>query len=212
MQVTIGLMMGPRSYEDPCGIARALDVVGERWALLIVRELLFGAKRFSDLRAGLGASPNVLSQRLAELEASGVVQRRSAGGALYELTDWGRELRPILLQLGSWGARSSRRPTGELSVDALLAALEATFAPDREPMLHARYDLGLGDERFYVEVCRGNIAIARGRPSRPDAVIDTDPVTLRALVFGDRKLAGAPVEVRGNAHLARSFFRLFARP
>jgi len=205
-------MTGLRSYGDPCGIARALDVVGERWALLIVRELLFGPKRFSDLRAGLGASPNVLSQRLAELEASGVVRRRSAGSALYELTDWGSELRPILLQLGSWGARSSHRPTGELSVDALMAALESTFAPDREPTLHARYELRLGEDCFYVEVSRGNIAIARGRPSRPDAVIDTDPVTLRALVFGDRKLAGAPVEIRGNAHLARSFFRLFARP
>jgi hypothetical protein len=117
-----------------------------------------------------------------------------------------------MLQLGSWGARSSHRPPGELSVDALLAALESTFVPDREPTLHARYDLGLGEERFYVEVSCGNIAIARGRPSRPDAVIDTDPATLRALVFGDRKLAGAPVEIRGDAHLARSFFRLFARP
>ena len=206
------LMTGLRSYGDPCGIARALDVVGERWALLIVRELLFGPKRFSDLRAGLGASPNVLSQRLAELEASSVVQRRRAGGALYELTDWGRELRPILLELGSWGARSSHRPTGELSVDALMAALESTFAPDREPKLHARYELGLGEERFYIEISRGNIAIARGRPSRPDVVIDTDPATLRALVFGDRKLAGAPVEVRGDAELARTFFRLFPRP
>ena len=205
-------MTGLRSYGDPCGIAGALDVVGERWALLIVRELLFGPKRFSDLRAGLGASPNVLSQRLAELEASSVVKRRSAGGALYELTDWGRELRPILLELGSWGARSSHRPTGELSVDALMAALESTFAPDREPKLHARYELKLGEERFYVEISRGNIAIARGRPSRPDVVIDTDPATLRALVFGDRKLAGAPVEVRGDAELARTFFRLFPRP
>src|SRR4051794_36565758 len=121
----IRLMTGLRSYGDPCGIARALDVVGERWAMLIVRELLYGPKRFSDLRTGLGASPNVLSQRLDELEASGVVQRRSAGAAVYELTDWGRELHPILLQIGRWGARSSHRPTGELGVDALMAALEA---------------------------------------------------------------------------------------
>jgi DNA-binding HxlR family transcriptional regulator len=205
-------MTGLRSYGDPCGIARALDVVGERWALLIVRELLFGPKRFSDLRAGLGASPNVLSQRLDELVASGVVRRRRAGGALYELTDWGRQLRPILVQLGSWGARSASRPTGELSVDALMAALESTFAPDREPTLHASYELRLGEERFYVEISFGNIEIARGKPSSPDAVINTDPGTLRALVFGDRKLAGAPVEVRGDAHLARTFFRLFARP
>lgn len=103
-------MTGPRTYGDPCGIARALDAIGERWALLIVRELAFGPKRFTDLRAALGASPNVLSQRLGELEEAGVVEHRSVGGALYELTDWGRELHPILVQLGRWGTRSAHRP------------------------------------------------------------------------------------------------------
>jgi DNA-binding HxlR family transcriptional regulator len=206
------LMTGLRSYGDPCGIARALDVVGERWALLIVRELLFGPKRFSDLRGSLGTSPNVLSQRLGELEASGVVWRRSAGGALYELTDWGHELHPFLLQLGRWGAHSSHQPTGDLSVDALMAALEATFQPDREPELNANYDLRLGEERFSVDIGRRTIAITRGTPRRSDAVIDTDPATLRALVFGDLPLEGAPVQLRGDNGLARTFFRLFARP
>lgn len=206
-------MTGLRSYEDPCGIARALDVVGERWALLIVRELLFGPKRFTDLKAGLaGASPNVLSQRLRELEAGGVVERRRAGGALYELTEWGRELHPILLQLGRWGGRSSRRPAGALSVDALMVALEATFVPANAAELRASYELRLGAERFSVDVDRGTLAIARGSPHRPDAVIETDAATLRALVFGDRKLGTAPVDIRGDARLARMFFRLFARP
>lgn len=205
-------MTGRRSYGDPCGIARALDVVGERWALLIVRELLFGHKRFSDLRVSLGASPNVLSQRLGELEAGGVLRRRSAGGALYELTDWGRELHSILLQLGRWGARSPHQPTGDLGVDALMAALEATFEPDRAPELHASYELRLGEERFSVDIGRETIAITRGTPRRPDAIIDTDPATLRALVFGDLPLDGAPVELRGDNGLARTFFQLFARP
>jgi DNA-binding HxlR family transcriptional regulator len=203
---------GLRSYGDPCGIARALDVVGERWALLIVRDLVFGPKRFTDLRAGLGASPNVLTQRLGELEAAGVVQRRSAGGAFYELTDWGRELHPLLIQLGRWGARSLHRPVGALSVDALMAALEATFVPENAAELRASYELRLGDERFSVDIDRGTIAIERGSPRKADAVIDADPATLRALVFGDRKLAGAPVELRGDTRLARTFFRLFARP
>jgi DNA-binding HxlR family transcriptional regulator len=204
---------GLRRYGDPCGIARALDVVGERWALLIVRELLFGPKRFTDLKAGLaGASPNVLSQRLRELEGSGVVQRRRAGGALYELTDWGRALHPILLQLGRWGTRSPARPTGVLSVDALMVALEATFVAHRAAALHASYELRLGDERFSVEIDRGTIAIERGSPRTADAVIATDPATLRALAFGDRKLEGAPVELRGDVRAARAFFRLFARP
>jgi DNA-binding HxlR family transcriptional regulator len=206
-------MTGLRSYDDPCGIARALDVVGERWALLIVRELLFGPKRFTDLKAGLAsASPNVLSQRLRELEAAGVVSRRKAGGALYELTDWGRELHPIVLQLGRWGARSRVRPDGALSVDALMVALEATFVPQSAAELSASYELRLGEERFSVEVDHGTIAIARGGPRRVDAVIETDPATLRALVFGDRQLAGAPVEIRGDPRLARKFFRLFERP
>ncbi|WP_394842914.1 helix-turn-helix transcriptional regulator [Pendulispora brunnea] len=202
-----------RSYGDPCGIARALDVVGERWALLIVRELLFGPKRFTDLKAGLaGASPNVLSQRLRELEAGGIVQRRRAGGALYELTDWGRELHPILLSLGRWGARSPVGPVGVLSVDALMVALEATFVPENAAALRANYEIRLGEDRFSVDIDDGAIAIGRANSRNPDAIIDTDPSTLRALVFGDRKLAGAPVEIRGDARLARKFFRLFARP
>jgi DNA-binding HxlR family transcriptional regulator len=205
-------MTGLRSYGDACGIARALDVVGERWALLIVRELVFGAKRFSDLRVALGASPNVLTQRLGELETAGVVRRRKAGGALYELTDWGRDLHPILLTLGRWGARSLHQPRGALTVDALMVALEATFVPEHAGELRASYELRLGEDRFTVDVDGGTIAIARGTPRRADALIETDPVTLRAVVFGDRKLAGAPVEIRGDARLARTFFRLFARP
>jgi DNA-binding HxlR family transcriptional regulator len=205
-------MTGLRSYGDPCGIARALDLVGERWSLLIVRELVFGAKRFSDLRVALGASPNVLSQRLDELEAAAVVRRRQTGGALYELTDFGRELRPLLVLLGRWGARSLHRPAGQLGVDALMLALEATFLPARASELRASYELRLGEERFAAQIEGGALSIARGSPARPDVVIETDPETLRAVVFGDRKLAGAALEIRGDQRLARAFFRLFARP
>jgi DNA-binding HxlR family transcriptional regulator len=205
-------MTGLRSYGDPCGIARALDVVGERWALLIVRELLLGPKRFTDLRAALGASPNVLTQRLGELESAGVVQRRSAGGALYELSDWGKELHPILLQLGRWGARAQHRPVAELGVDALLIALESAFVPQQAAALSACYELRIGEERFTADVGGQSIAIQRGGPRKADATIETDAATLRAVVFGDRKLAGAAVALRGDLRLARSFFRLFARP
>ncbi len=205
-------MTGLRSYGDACGVARALDVVGERWALLIVRELLLGPRRFSDLRTSLGASPNVLSQRLDELTAAGVVQRRSAGGASYELTEWGCELRPILLQLGRWGARTAHEPAGELSVNSLMLALQATFLPKNAAGLEARYELRLGEERFAVEIASGTLAIVRGTARSPDAVIETDAATLRALVFGDQKLAGASAEIRGDARIGRTFFRLFARP
>src|SRR5512145_951843 len=101
-------MAGERAYADACAAARALDVVGSRWALLVARELLHGPKRFTDLRAGLPtASPNVLSQRLRELQRDGVVRRRAlpppAGSQVYELTEWGRELEPVMLALGRWG-------------------------------------------------------------------------------------------------------------
>jgi DNA-binding HxlR family transcriptional regulator len=205
-------MTGQRSYEDPCGIARALDVVGERWSLLIVRELLYGRKRFTDLRVALGASPNVLTQRLGELEEGGVVRKLSAGGALYDLTAWGRDLYPILIQLGRWGARSPHRPVGQLSPDALMVALEATFVPDNARNLCASYELRLGEERFSVSVESKMISIVRGSLRRADAVIETDPVTLRALLFGNRKLAGAAVTLTGDTRVAARFFRLFACP
>ena len=106
--------MPARRYGDPCGIARALDVVGDRWALLVVRELIFGPKRFSQLRDGLhGVSPNVLSQRLRDLEDGGIVRRDTldppAGVAVYELTPRGLALEPILLELGRWGSGSRCR-------------------------------------------------------------------------------------------------------
>ncbi|HEX6277060.1 MAG TPA: helix-turn-helix domain-containing protein [Polyangiaceae bacterium] len=205
-------MTGLRSYGDPCGVARALDVIGERWALLIVRELLFGPKRFTDLRAALGASPNVLTQRLGELETAGVVARHRAGGALYDLTDWGRGLHPILRELGLWGARSQHLPVAELGADALMLALEATFVPERAAELAATFELRLDEERFSARVEQGVIAVTRGSPREPDAVIITDRGTLRALVFGDEKLGDARVELKGDARLARTFFRLFRRP
>jgi DNA-binding HxlR family transcriptional regulator len=206
-------MTGLRSYHDPCGIARALDLVGERWALLIVRELVFGPKRFTDLRGGLaGASPNVLSQRLRELEMSGIVRRRKIGAASYELTAWGLELRAILIQLGRWGARSPDRPMGALSVDALMVALESTFDAGAAAGVRALYELRLGDERFAIHIDHGTIDIARGTPRRPDAVIDAAPAILRAVVFGDRTLESAPIELSGDKRAARAFFRLFSRP
>ena len=131
-----------RSYRDLCGIARALDVVGERWALLVVRELMFGPKRFADLHRGLpGMSQNVLTQRLRDLEDSQVLMRRRAlppaAGLIYELTDHGRELEPVLLALGRWGSPLTPQPDSaeELSPDALIVALRTTFDAERAKSL-----------------------------------------------------------------------------
>lgn len=206
-------MANLRTYGDPCGIARALDLVGERWSLLVVRELLFGPKRFTDLKSGIaGASPNVLSQRLRELEDGGVVRHTREGAAMYELTDYGRELHPLLVQLGSWGARSGPPPKGTLSADALMVALEATFQPAVAKDLAATYDVRLGEQRFNVRIEGGKIAVLRGTPHAPDASIATDAATLRALVFGGAKIGDSAVEIAGDSRIGRLFFRCFARP
>jgi DNA-binding HxlR family transcriptional regulator len=208
-------MTGLRSYEDPCGIARALDRIGERWALLVVRELLLGPKRFSDLRTGLShASPNVLSQRLDELERSGVVHRRQlpppANVTVYELTEWGRELEGVILALGKWGSRAVPVPKGELSLDALMIALETTFDPSAAHGLQLKVELRLGPERFTAKVAKGRLELKRGTFDDPDAILTTDPATLRQLVFAKKPLPARDVE--GDLELARKFLALFPRP
>ena len=128
-------MAGKRAYGDPCGIARALDVVGERWALLVVRELVLGPKRFTDLRTGLlGVSTDVLSQRLRQLEQAGVLRQVTlpppGATRAYELTDRGRELEPVLHALGRWGSREPFPATDrEMTVDAFAVALSTVFDP-----------------------------------------------------------------------------------
>jgi DNA-binding HxlR family transcriptional regulator len=215
-------MSPPRSYEDPCGIARALYRVGERWALLVVRELLLGPKRFGDLRAGLpDASPNVLSQRLRELEACGVVARcqlpAPASAMAYELTPWGHELEAVLLALARWGSRAGPPPPGELSPDALMLALRTTFDATSAAGLKARLELRLGLERYALEVARGKLAVTRGPCPEPDAAVIAEPATLRQVVFGGREqLARARREgallLEGDAALAGRVLALFPRP
>src|SRR5918911_1281177 len=126
----------PRTYNDPCGIARALDLIGERWALLIVRELLLGPKRFGQLRRGLhDASANVLTQRLRELEEANVVRRYKLGPpadvVVYELTQRGYALEPVVLELGRWGSQTPITSRAELGIDALIIALKTRFSAAR---------------------------------------------------------------------------------
>ncbi|GII89230.1 transcriptional regulator [Sphaerisporangium siamense] len=210
-----------RSYDDPCGVARALDVIGERWALLVVRELLAGPRRFTDLRTGLpGASQNVLSQRLRELRSAGVVRRRRLGPPLdawvYELTRRGRELEAVLLPLARWGGRVPLASRAELSVAAMVLALRTTFDAATAGDTRATIGLALGDERFRAEVAEGRIEIARGDAGRSDAVLDTDVATLRSLVFRRLPLAEAiaagALRLTGDADTAARFLALFPRP
>ncbi len=206
-----------RRYDDPCGIARALDVVGERWALLVVRELVFGPKRFVQLREGLhGVSPNVLSQRLRDLEEAGVVRRGvldpPAGVAVYELTARGQALEPVLLELGRWGAQQPATASGELSTSALLVALKTVFHPAAE--VQATLALRVDGEWFRVTVAGDSIDIARGRSERPAVTVDTDAETLRSVAFGREPISDAERDGRltldGDRPLAERFVRMFA--
>ncbi len=211
-----------RTYCDGCAAAHALDLVGERWALLVVRELLLGPKRFTDLRAGLpGASSNVLAQRLRELERAGVVRRRKlpppAASRVYELTDWGLELEPVILQLGRWGARSPSRPRdAAIGIDSIILALRTMFDPRAADGVRASYELRLGEDRFRAVVADGRFEIARGSADRPDATIETEPGTLAALVFGGRQLAEAlrlrDIKIEGDESVVARFLTLFPLP
>jgi DNA-binding HxlR family transcriptional regulator len=214
-------MQPKRSYDDPCGVARALDVVGERWALLVVRELLLGPKRFGALSSGLpGMSQNVLSQRLRELTAAGIVRRRTFGppasSHAYELTERGRELEPVLLALGRWGSRVPARSDAELSIDALMLALQTTFDPSAAGALRARLELRIGDDCFRAEIRSGRFAVSRGSGGRADAILTADAATLRALAFGDRTIADAvgrgDLRIDGDRRVAARFSRCFPRP
>jgi len=211
-----------RTYGDGCGIAHALDLVGERWALLVVRELLLGPKRFTDLRDGLpNASPNVLAQRLRDLEQAAVVQRRKlpppAGSWIYELTEWGRELKPIVITLGTWAVRSPSFPhDAPVGTDSVILALSTFFDPGAAGDLSARYQLRLGENAFHVRVAAGVIEVDRGAAADPDAIIETDAVTLSQVIWNGRDLAEASragdIKIDGDERAVARFLGLFPRP
>jgi DNA-binding HxlR family transcriptional regulator len=212
-----------RTYGDGCAIARALDVIGERWALLVVRELLLGPKRYTDLRGGLpNASPNVLSERLRELERAGVVRRRKlpppAGSRVYELTEWGLALEEIVLSLGRWAARSPTPPGDApiVSADSVVLALRALFDPGAARGLRAGYELRLGEDRFRIEVADDAFEVVRGGADQADATIETDPGTLDAVLWGGRSLADAQrsgrMTITGDKAAVQRLVRLFPMP
>jgi DNA-binding HxlR family transcriptional regulator len=187
-----------RMYDDPCGLARALNLVGERWALLIVRELLLGPKRFTDLRRGLpGASQSVLTQRLGELERAGVLRRRAleppASTWAYELTGRGQELEPVLVGLSAWGSRTPMTSGRELSVDALALAMRTTFDPAAAGDLRIRCELRLDGDRLSLDVADGRLELARGAMTEPEVVVEASAAEFRSMIFG---AAPAPAGIR----------------
>jgi DNA-binding HxlR family transcriptional regulator len=215
-------MVGKRKYDDGCAIAQALDLIGERWALLVVRELVLGPKRFSDLLAGLhGVSSDVLTQRLRDLSEAGVVRRRRLGPPasawVYELTGWGAELEPIILELAQWLHKSPlMRYDMPLGPDSLMLSLKTRFDEPAAEGMSATIGLSFGDAHFTVRVADGDLDISRGDAANPDLVLDTDEATLLSLLSPDGSvddaLSRGLLRLTGDQALADRFRRLFPIP
>lgn len=205
-----------RRYDDACGLAHALELVGERWALLVLRELMFGPRRFSELKADLpGISANVLAQRLTELEERGLVRKTRlpppASVQVYEATDWGLEAAPVIGALGRWAARSPLHdPTLRISHVAVMLSLQTMLDADLAHGLDARLGFRLGETSYAAHLQHGKLHVRRGEPAGADVVFTATPAELVAVVYG-----GAPLEsigVQGDIALARRFITLFPLP
>lgn len=211
-----------RRYEDACGAAHALDLVGERWALLVMRELMLGPKRFGDLRRDLpGISANVLTQRLEGLEAAGVVVRRKlpppASAQVYELTAWGYESEPIVQALGRWAARSPKHdPSLPLSAVSLFLSFRTMLDPARAEALVARIGFRIGAETFVARLADGGIEVVRGGLEDADVVFAGAAPAIAAAIYGGQPLGALEqagmLSVQGDRALARRFVTLFPLP
>ena len=205
-----------RRYDDACGTAHGLELIGERWALLVLRELLLGPRRFSQLRADLpGLSANVLTQRLAELEERGLARRRflppPASAQVYEATEWGLEAEPVIQALGRWAARSPLHdPTLPLSGVSILLSFRTMIDEKRARKLDARIGFVFGRDRYVARLRKGRIKIAQGAVESCDAIISAPPTALAAVVYG-----GAPIDllgISGDRAVAEKFVTLFVLP
>ena len=205
-----------RRYDDACGLAHALDLLGERWAMLVLRELAYGPRRFSGLKRDLpGISANILTQRLTELEARGLVRKTKlpppASVQVYEATDWGLEVVPVIASLGRWAARSPLHdPTLQMSHVSLLMSLQTLISPERAAGLDARICFRLGETVYVATVHDGRLAVDRGDSANCDVTFSGSPSDVAAVIHG-----GAPFElirVEGNLKLAQRFRTLFPLP
>jgi DNA-binding HxlR family transcriptional regulator len=202
-----------RSYGQYCAVAKALDVVGDRWTLLIVRELLLrGGCRYTDLQHGLpGIATNLLSERLKELEEQGLVRREAVpppvATTLYDLTDAGRELEPVLWALGGWGVRFMPYPTGNEVFRSHWLAFPVSLLKDGEPDgSPAAIQVRTGDRPVVIEVGGGEITMHHGTAPSPDLVLEGDPplvlgVLSRMLEVADARQLGLRTE--GSTTLLR---------
>ena len=212
--------MARRTYDQHCALAHGLDVLGERWTLLVVRELLLGPQRFSDLESSLvGIGPNTLAARLRQMEADGLIEKRRlpppASSTVYALTDHGAALEPVIIELGRWGRHRLPATIGHEAFRPgwLLMALKVSFDPAHAADLDAVYQLTVSDEPFTVRISGGSIDVARGYATDADVAIHTDQDTLLALANGTlspgKAIKGGDLRIEGDKDAGRTWFRAF---
>jgi DNA-binding HxlR family transcriptional regulator len=211
-----------RRYDDACGTAHALDLIGERWALLVMRELMLGPKRFSDIRADLpGISANTLTQRLEGLEANGLVVRRRlpppASAQVYELTEWGYEAEPIVQTMGRWATRSpGHDPTMPLSATSLMLSFRTMGDGKRMKGLKGKIGFRIGAETFLVTIADGRMRAERGTSEGADLIFTGPVAAIAGAVYGGVPIAVLEAEgtltVSGDRPLAERFVTLFPLP
>ena len=205
-----------RRFQDACGLAHAVELLGERWAILVLRELLLGPRRFSELKADLpGISANVLTQRLAELEDRGLVGKTKlpppASVQVYEATEWALDAGPILCQLGRWAFRSPRHDASQpVSPVAIMLSMQTNFDPSLAEGFAGTVAFRFGESRFWAKVSDCALEIGSGEAADTAATITCSPNEMKPILYG-----GAPVEmvrVEGDVGAAARFVRLFSLP
>lgn len=211
-----------RWYDDACGTALAMELVGERWSLLIVRELMFGPRRFNELRGGLpGISANVLTQRLDGMERAGIVERMRlpppASVQVYSLTSWGYESETAIKELGRWAVRSPKHdPSLPLSAASLMMSFRTMYAADRVTDRDARIGFRLGADPFVARLAADEIAIRREDPVGTALTLSGEPTTIASIVYGGRPVEDAEgagdLSVLGDRALLTRFLSLFPLP
>ncbi|KWV91052.1 helix-turn-helix domain-containing protein [Erythrobacter sp. YT30] len=188
-------MARKKPYNDGCATAHALDLIGERWALLVVRELVPGPKRFSDLKAALpGISTNILTTRLSELEAGHILVRRQlpppAASQVYELTEWGADLEPLIKDIGRWAARSpSLEPGKPMSAASVLLSFRTMFSPELAGDAEISLSLIFEGVPHFARIAGGKLTAETGEIDSPDVAVEGDPNLLAGMVYG-----GMPIE------------------
>ena len=207
-----------RWYDDACGTALAMELVGERWSLLIVRELMFGPRRFGELKASLsGISANILTLRLDGLEAAGILLRRHlpspANVQVYELTPWGHESETAIMELGRWAVRSTRHDASlPLSAASLMMSARTMYAGGMQATVGFRF----GRETFVATLTPSEIAIRRGDPDGADVVFESDQRSIAAVIYGGRPLADAladgSIKLSGDRAVAEDYITRFPLP